>query len=133
MRITGSFTVPDTGTVMLPNFFPLADRDAFAVRYLPENPQVHRLDFFHPAQATITRYHRLAVDAEKTAHPEFSLRRCACRVQIVLGQKGWFHLPHFVYQNKAVKKNERFNADAYLRMIRDAEFVRAEKEECWQE
>ncbi len=133
LSITGSFVVPDSGVVLLPNFFPLADRDAFAIRYLPENPKIHRLDFFHPTQATITRYHRLAIDAEKTAHPAYSLRRCACRVQIVLDQKGWFHLPNFIYQDKSPKQNERFNSDAYLRMVRDVAFVQAEKDECWQE
>lgn len=132
-RISGTFQVPDTGQIYLPNFFPLADRDAFAVRYLPENPQVHRLDFFHPSAATVTRYHRLAIAAEQNNHPEFSLRRCACRVQVLSDQKGWFHLPLFIFQDKTKNENERYNKESYLRACRDVDYAREEQKNCWNE
>ncbi|HMX40715.1 MAG TPA: hypothetical protein PKD78_10320 [Saprospiraceae bacterium] len=131
MRVSGQFAAPDTGAVMLPTGFPLADRDAFAVRYLPENPQVHRLDFNQPTRSTLEAYVRRAVAAEQRAHPQASPAHAACLVQIAYRAEGWPALGHFLCQSLPPLPERPYHRDTYLRLIRDPGFVRQAQSECW--
>ncbi|MCW5924581.1 MAG: hypothetical protein KIS77_19845 [Saprospiraceae bacterium] len=131
IRISGAFPVADTGQILLPNGFPLTDRDAFLVTYLPSDPRIHRLDFYQPTRATISTYLRMAGDAERNAHPDISDKRSICLALSAAELKGWPSLAHFIFQTKSSAENERHNRDSYLRLVRDIEYARAVKEECW--
>jgi hypothetical protein len=130
-QISGSFKVPDTGLILLPNGFPLSDRDEFSVTYLPSDPQVHRLDFYQPTRSTIATYVRMAGDAERRAHPEVSEKRSICLALSAAELKGWQSLADFIFQAKTPKENERHNRDSYLRLVRDMDYTKAVEEECW--
>lgn len=130
VRVSGAFEVPDTGQILLPNGFPLTDRDEFMVTYLPTDPQVHRLDFYQPARSTIATYVRMAGEAEHRNHPDFSEKRCICHALSAAELKGWQSLADFIFQAKTAGENERHNRDAYLRLMRDVDYERVVKEEC---
>ncbi len=130
VHVSGKFAVPDTGQILLPNGFPLQDHDAFDLRYLPADPQVHRLDFYQPTRSTIVTYLRLATGAELRAHPDQSAQRCQC-IALVTAQQGWEKLADVIFQQKSVEQNERHNQDTYLRLMRDPAFAKTLQQECW--
>lgn len=131
LKITAKMTVTDTGLILLPNGFPLHDRDAFSVRYLPSNPQVNQLDFSRPADATIIGYLRQAAEAEVRAHPEATSGHSICMAQLTLKEKGWRSLAELIFQNSAPEDNARHNRDTYLRLVREPEFAEKIKAVCW--
>ena len=132
-QISGQFAVPDTGLIVLPNGFPLADGDAFLVRYLPKSPRIHLVDFEQPTQQTITNYLERAYRAETLAHPAATPGHSRCVAQLALQQKGWRQLAALIFQSKSVSENARHNQDAYLRLVREPEFARLIATECWDE
>ena len=131
IRVSGNFQVADTGQVVLPNGLPLADRDAFSARYLPADPQIHRLDFLQPTPNTILEYLRRAADAERRAHPDQSAERSQCVVQTAFGREGWQCLAHFIFQEKTKEQNMRYNRDSYLRLLRDPTLATWIQQDCW--
>ena len=132
VRVSGNFVVADTGQVLLPTGFPLTDRDAFAVRYLPSNPQVHRLDFHQPTPTTIMDYLRRAIEAEQRSHPAQSPERNRCAVLTAFEQSGWQSLGHFMCQGMLPEKQLTYHRDSYLRFVREPDFARAVERECWE-
>lgn len=131
LQISGTFSVPDTGQILLPNGFPLNDRDEFLVTYLPTEPQVHRLDFYQPTRSTIETYVKMAGDAEQRAHPDVSAKRSICFALSAAELKGWQSLANFIFQTKTAEENARYNRESYLRLVRDADFSQTVEEECW--
>lgn len=130
-QISGSFQVADTGQILLPNGFPLTDRDAFLVTYLPSDPKVHRLDFYQPTRSTIATYVRMASDMERRNHPDISEKRSICYALSAAELKGWQSLADFIFQTKSPEENDRHNRDSYLRLVRDVDYSRTVKEVCW--
>jgi len=131
VQISGTFKAPDTGEILLPNGFPLTDRDEFLVTYLPTDPRVHRLDFYQPTRSTIATYVRMAGDAERRAHPDVSEKRSICLALSAAELKGWQSLADFIFQTKNHEENNRHNRDSYLRLVRDVDYSKAVEEECW--
>ncbi len=129
-QVSGKFAVADTGTVLLPNGFPLRDQDAFALRYLPADPQVHRLDFYQPTRSTIVSYVQLAAEAEQRTHPDQSPQHCQC-VATLAGEQGWEKLADLIFQQQSANQNERHNRDTYLRLVRDPAFAKTLQYKCW--
>jgi hypothetical protein len=128
IRITGIYTVPDTGQILLPNGFPLTDRDIFDVRYLPARPETYTVDFANPAQTTIVGYYQRALAAERAAHPEQSLATSECRVKAILQEKGWKALSDVIYQSQAPDGILLHNRDTYRNLVADpglADLMRA--------
>ncbi|MFN0015046.1 MAG: hypothetical protein ACKVU2_10895 [Saprospiraceae bacterium] len=130
-QISGLISVPDTGQIVLPNGFPLRDRDEFAVRYLPADPRIHQIDFGKPSSETVAGYLELARVAEVAAHPENSPGHSLCVATLVLRQQGWHRLADLVFQQVPAKNNPRNNRETYLRLVREGEFAKLADRECW--
>lgn len=130
-HVSGFFYVQDTGQIILPNGFPLADRDAFAVRYLPDEPRVHQVDFFQPSDNTLARYLESARLAEARAHPEATAGHSRCVARLTLEQRGWQHLADLIFQTAKPYENLKNNRDSYLRLVREPAFAQLVAKECW--
>ncbi len=130
-QISGRFSVPDTGLILLPNGFPLRDRDAFSVRYLPTDPRVHRVNFDQPDPETVRGYLEQAHLAQQAAHPEATPGHSLCVAQITLREKGWPHLADLIFQQVPAERNPRHNRESYLRLVREPEFAKKVKQACW--
>lgn len=130
-QVSGLFSVPDTGLIILPNGFPLEDRDAFEVQYLPSEPEVHRVNFFQPSNQTLAAYLQRAFDAEQRAHPQATPGHSLCVTKLAMEQKGWKQLADVIFQSTPPEKNYEHNRDSYLRLVREAEFAKAVAKECW--
>lgn len=130
-QISGQFTVPDTGMILLPNGFPLTDGHTFSVRYLPSAPRIHLVDFGRPSPETLAAYLQQAYLAESKAHPNLSSGHSLCVAQLTLRQKGWRQLADLIFQSKAAIENPQNNRDSYLRLVREPEFAKLIDRECW--
>lgn len=131
VRVTGRFAVPDTGLIILPNGFPLTDRDAFETVYLPADPDVHRLDYFRPTRGTLDAYLERAARADRIAHPGQTERYSVCLAQLTLERKGWLQLADLIFQTSSPAQNARHNRDSYHRLVRDVDFAAALRARCW--
>jgi hypothetical protein len=131
LRITGHFSVSSDDEIILPNGFPLTDRDAFTVLFLPSDPQVHLVDFSRPSKSTLQNYATLAVAAEQKAHPEKSDHACNCLAAMVLQENGWRALGNMIFQDRAPEDSPVYNKNSYARMLRDEKFAPKLKERCW--
>lgn len=130
-QVSGHFYVQDTGQIILPNGFPLADRDAFAVRYLPDDPLVHQVDFSQPTANTLARYLELARQAEIQAHPDATPGHSLCVAKLTLEQRGWQRLADLIFQTATLAENLHNNRDSYHRLVRDPAFAQLLAKECW--
>jgi hypothetical protein len=130
-QVSGYFSAADTGPILLPNGFPLVDRDEYNITYLPANPQVNRLDFYQPSPPTLDAYQLRAAKEELRNHPNHSAEYNACVVAQAMRQKGWVSMGHFINQQVSPNQNERFNSDTYGRLKREAAFEKEVKEACW--
>ncbi|MBK9336494.1 MAG: hypothetical protein IPM98_07845 [Lewinellaceae bacterium] len=130
-RISGRFSVRDTGLIILPNGFPLRDGDAFSVRYLPAEPNIHRVDFYEPADRTIAGYLEQARLAQLAAHPEAPPGYSLCIARIALREKGWQRLADLIFQTAPSANNPSNNRESYLRLVREPGFAETVERECW--
>lgn len=130
-QISGKMAVPDTGKILLPTGFELADRDEFAARYLPDEPRVHELRFDQPTDLQKQAYLRAAVAAEQAAHPEKSPAACACLVFLARDERGWPSLADVIFQQAAPAQNPSHNRESYLRLLRETGFAERLKTACW--
>lgn len=130
-QVSGLFSAPDTGLIILPNGFPLENRDAFEVHYLPSEPEIHRVEFFQPTDQTLAAYLQRALEAEQKAHPAATPGHSLCVAQVTLEKKGWERLADLIFQSTPPEQNLDHNRNSYLRLIREAEFAQAVARECW--
>jgi hypothetical protein len=128
--IRGDFSAPDTGRILLPNGFPLAERDTFAVRYLPESPDLFFVNFNEPAPGTIAAYRERADEAAQAAHPEEREAAIRCLTETVLKEKGWPYLTHILFQQESPEQNPASNRNTYRRLMEDPAFAQALRERC---
>lgn len=128
--IRGDFPAPDTGRILLPNGFPLAERDTFAVRYLPESPDLFFVNFDEPAPGTIAAYRQRADAAAQEAHPAARAAGIRCLTETVLKEKGWPYLAHILFQQESPKQNPAHNRNTYKRLMEDPAFARVLRESC---
>ncbi len=129
-QFSGKIAAPDTAQILLPNGFPLADRDVFSVRYSPASPDVHRIEFAQPDPATTERYAQLAAAAEQQAHPDWPSEKIRCRIRLIAAEKGWPALATVLGQNRPPEQDERHNRDAYGRLIREPNLAKSLADRC---
>jgi|GEM_PF-230212 len=129
--VSGSVPAKAQGPIILPNGFVLQDQDVFQLRYLPSDPQIHRIDFFQPARATMESYVARATLIEYQQHPEQTPEQCACLAKLMLEEKGWVALAHVLGQLLTKEESPRHNRETYLRLVREPQFNKALKEQCW--
>ncbi len=130
-QISGRLPAGASDPVVLPNGFPLADKDAFSVRYLPQRPEIHVIDFFQPTTETLNVYLARAIAAEAAAHPEELDGYVRCLVEQVRSVHGWPGLAHVIFQTQTPKENRRHNRDSYQRVIRSSDMQQYLDEKCW--
>lgn len=130
-QVSGRLPAGASDPVILPNGFPLADKDAFSVRYLPQSPETHVVDFFQPTTETMDAYLARAVAAEVAAHPEGREGYARCLVEITRSVRGWPSLAHVIFQTTPPKENRRHNRDSYQRMVRSSDMQQYLNQKCW--
>ena len=128
--IRGDFPAPDTGRILLPNGFPLVDRDTFAVRYLPESPDLFFVNFDEPAPGTIAAYQQRAGEAAQAAHPAERPAGIRCLTETVLKEKGWPYLAHILFQQESPEQNPACNRNTYRQLMADPARAQALRERC---
>lgn len=110
--------------------FPIREGDEFTVTYLPEKPEVHRLEFTLPSEKLLEYYRELAIEKQQLLHSDQTREKAACMVDIAYEQKGIMGLADFYNQDIPVEENELANELTYKRLIRDVPFKKAQTGNC---
>lgn len=126
----GDYWVKPQKTILLPNGFPLQEGDEFDAVYLPQEPGVHRVDFFQPTLFTKKRYLEQAILAEQKNNPAASPQRSACQVMTSAKLLGWQSLAHFIFQTTPPSSNPRNNQETYERLLQNSDLKQAYRENC---
>jgi hypothetical protein len=132
-EVRGTFSVADTGLVLLPNGFPLHTGDAFETSYLPANPEVHRVELYRPTKSTISSYILHAFEVEQHANPGETKEKNLCKVLTIAENQSWNELANIIFQNFSPAQNPRHNRESYLRMVRNPQLEKVVRERCWDE
>lgn len=104
---------------LLPNGLPLQDGDRIRVRFYPENPDLHRLDYFTIPDTQIDRYINTVLKVHAGLNAEDSEEKLRCQLQLAYQLKGVEGLALFYHQQTAEEENKRFNNNAFHRFTRE--------------
>jgi hypothetical protein len=129
-EIRGVFPVADTGLVLLQNGFPLRAGDAFEARYLPTDPQIHRVELFRPTHSTVSNYINQALEVEQRVHPLIAKEVCLCRVLTAAQWQNWLVLADFIFQEKPAEVYPHHNRETFLRLMQHAALQKMLEEGC---
>jgi hypothetical protein len=123
--LNGKVENPDGGKIYLPSGFALADQHTFKGQYLPENPIVHRVNFYAPDTTTIKGYMREAIQIDQLLHPEKNAEYSRCLAEAVILNRNWQSLVTMIHQNDSPDAQ-----NSYLRLVRDPDIARMIKINC---
>ncbi len=109
---------------------PLQKGDEFIVRYIPNNPRLHNIDYDRPTPKQLNIYRDRAIFKYIDEHPGADTSFCACLANIAFELKGVEGYADFYFQNTPPKKNPKHNSQSFLRLTRDVPFVNRVEERC---
>lgn len=128
---TKTFQMPDSAVIILPNGFPLSNNDEFNATYLPNSPEVHRIDFSNPTEKQIGLYTAQAAVIDNRYNPKNSMKKSLCMAQQVVAKAGWEKLADLIFQYKNPAENSDHNSDTYSRLMHEPSVKMAMDENCW--
>ncbi len=128
----GSFilTKNAAGQPVLPNGFPLENGDEFTVVFLPENPNIHRLELMQPVENQLIKYENRAADVHQILHPNEAKTRARCLAKLARKATGLRGLNDIFYQNLSREQNAEHNRETFGRLVRDETFKKMLVDNC---
>jgi hypothetical protein len=120
-NISQKLEISSDDNALLPNGFPLSDRDEFEVIYLADDPQVNQINYNEPTQLQIQNYLRLAAATEVAKHPDKKSTECMCKVFNTEQLRGWQSTAHIYHQGEKSIDNTFFNEESYRKLYEDAQ------------
>lgn len=116
---------------MLINGFPLVSGDEFNIRYLPDQPRQHRLEWSQPTRRQIERYLDRTVEKHQALNADLTESQARCQTQIAYRLGGVDGLAVLFNQDQTAEENAEFNALLYEKFVRDIPFQEAVEKDCW--
>jgi hypothetical protein len=129
-EITGTLALPNS-TPILPNGFELYPGDTYQLRYDPNQPTHHMLDFMAPTPDQVRLFAQRALAMEQRRSQSGATEADMCFIKTILEVKGWESLQHIINQFVPPSANSNHNSDSYLRLCRSPEVESAVKDACW--
>jgi hypothetical protein len=123
--INGKVENPNGGKIYLPSGYVLGNQHTFKGQYLPENPIVHRVNFYAPDSTTIKAYTQEAIQIDQLLHPEKNTEYSRCLADAILLNRNWQSLVTMIHQNDGADAK-----NSYLRLVRDPDIARMIKINC---
>jgi hypothetical protein len=123
--INGKVENPNGGKIYLPSGYVLGNQHTFKGQYLPENPIVHRVNFYAPDSTTIKAYTQEAIQIDQLLHPEKNTEYSRCLADAILLNRNWQSLATMIHQNDGADAK-----NSYLRLVRDPDIARMIKINC---
>lgn len=120
----------EKGPIILECGMPLEKGDEFIVRYIPNNPSLHLLDYNRPTQKQLNIYRERAIDQYKRLHPNEEETYISCLTEIAFEFKGINGLADFYFQTASPDENPQHNINSFNRLIRDEPFKKEARKRC---
>ena len=121
----------DQSVVVLENGMPLEEGDEFILTYVPNNPNLNKIDYNRPTKKQVNRYKKRAISQHLNLNPQTDSLRTACLIDIALELNGIKGLADIYFQHAKPAENSRNNKNTYGRLIRGLSFQNKVNERCW--
>jgi len=121
----------DKSIVVLENGMPMEEGDEFIITYIPNNPNLNKIDYNRPTKNQVERYRSRTIQQHLNFNPQVDSVHTACLVDIALETKGIKGLADIYFQQAAPEDNPRNNKQTYGRLVRAISFQNKVSERCW--
>jgi len=121
---------PKEELILLETGMPLEKGDEFIVRYIPENPRLHLLDYARPTPRQIGIYKKRAIKEYKIHHPDRDTAYISCLTDIAFEMKGIAAYADFYFQATEPLENPHHNTQSFKRLVRDQPFQNEVARRC---
>jgi len=121
---------PSEKEVILENGMPLEAGDEFVVTYVPNNPQLNKIDYNRPTEKQIETYRERTIAKYSVYHPQTALPYITCLVDVAFELRGISGLADLYFQKATTTENPRHNMDSFGRLTRDLPFQEKVKNKC---
>ena len=92
---------------------PLEKGDEFIVRYIPNNPRLHDIDYSRPTEKQLNTYRDRAIDKYLQLFPETDSVFCACMAKIAYELNGLDGYADFYFQDVSAEENPQHNRNSF--------------------
>jgi len=120
----------DSNPLLLGTGMPLEVGDEFVLKYLPNNPLLHKIAYDEPSQGTLERYRNRALDAYQNQFPEKTAAFSECLTEVAYEKEGIVGLAKIFFSNVQVSENQRFNKEVFQQWLASEDFSMAMSEKC---
>lgn len=121
----------DETVVVLENGMPLEEGDEFVIVYVPNNPNLNKIDYNRPTKQQINLYRKRAIDQHLNLNPEIDSLHTACFVNVALEVSGIKGLADVYFQQAEPGENPRNNKNTFGKLVRDLSFNEKINKQCW--
>ena len=121
---------PTEKEVVLENGMPLEAGDEFIVTYVPNNPQLNKIDYNRPTEKQIQTYRERTIAKYLEYNPQKTTKYITCLVDVVFELKGISGLADLYFQKTSPTENPIHNTDTFGRLTRDVPFQEKVKNKC---
>ncbi len=109
---------------------PLEVGDEFTIKYLPNNPLLHKIAYDQPSSGTLERYRAKAMATFQNEFPDKSASFSRCLAEVAYETDGVAGLAKILFSNANVSENQRYNKEVFKEWLESEEFGMAMAEKC---
>ena len=115
------------------NGIPLEIGDEFVLKYMPNNPFLHKIAYDKPTSGTLERLKEVAFTAFRENHPKQSDSYSRCLTDLAYEKDGIFGLSKVYFAKTEASENELFNKEVFVQWTTSRDFAIAMAGRCSRE
>ncbi|RMG88070.1 MAG: hypothetical protein D6714_01245 [Bacteroidetes bacterium] len=127
---SGHFNFSNTFDQTATPLLPILPGDEFVVKYLPANPEIHRINFRKITENQAARYKKRVLERLARNNPDMELYHLVCLVETALETQGLSALPDFYYSDLSPTSNPLHNRTTYQQLVGDSAFQKKVRQNC---
>ncbi len=120
----------DESIVVLENGMPMEEGDEFIVTYVPNRPDLNKIDYNRPTSYQVDRYRKRTVSQHLYLNPALDSLKAVCIIDIAFETKGIQGLADIYFQQASSSDNPRNNKNTYGKLTRDIPFQNKVSQRC---
>lgn len=120
----------DESIVVLENGMPMEEGDEFIVTYVPNRPDLNKIDYNRPTSYQVDRYRKRTISQHLHLNPALDSLKAVCIIDIAFETKGIQGLADIYFQQASSSDNPRNNKNTYGKLTRDIPFQNKVSQRC---
>jgi len=109
---------------------PLEVGDEFVLKYLPNNPLLHKISYDKPSSGTLERYRAKALLAFQSEFPDKSESFSKCLTEVAYEKEGIAGLAKVFFSSARESENFRYNEKVFKEWLASDDFSMAMTKKC---